>query len=117
MAAKTTTRRPVTRRRFSIYVVRLKKAVLTNRKFMRENPEYVRGKPCVYVGMSYLPAADRLEQHKNGVHHAGIVRKHHDGLIHVECRLTKPMTRNHALKRETRRAAELRKRGWAVWSK
>jgi hypothetical protein len=97
-------------------VVQLKEAVLKNRKFMHANPQYLHGKPRVYVGMTYLSAEERLEQHLKGVHAARIVRQFGDRLIKGECRLTKPISRNHALKREARRAADLRELGWAVWS-
>jgi hypothetical protein len=98
-------------------VVLLKESVLNSRKFMQANPHYVLGKPCVYVGVTYLSAQERFEQHMKGVHSARIVRKFGDQLIQAECRLTKPISRAHALKREARRTAELRELGWAVWSK
>lgn len=36
---------------YHVYVVELSNAVLLQNRFIRANPQYVIGKPCVYVGM------------------------------------------------------------------
>ena len=38
----------------NVYVVELSSEVLREAKFRRCNPDYVDGKPCVYVGMTGL---------------------------------------------------------------
>ena len=52
---------------FTIYVIDLKKNVLLNRAFLAANPDYVRGKPCVYVGLTAHTAEKRFTQHIDGV--------------------------------------------------
>ena len=40
------------RERHNVYVIELDKDVLYEAKFKKANPDYVTGKPCVYVGMT-----------------------------------------------------------------
>jgi hypothetical protein len=47
----------------SVYVVELSKEVLREAKFVRCNPGYVHGKPCVYVGMRGLDPDIRFDKH------------------------------------------------------
>jgi hypothetical protein len=101
---------------YTIYVIRLKRTVLDDGRFIERNPEYVAGKPCVYVGMTYLTCDARLEQHKAGIHSARIVKKFGKSCIHRLCRRTKPISRRHGLKREAKLAASLKEKGWGVWS-
>jgi len=42
------------RKHYHVYVVELSNDVLFNARFMRSNPDYQLGKPCVYVGMTGL---------------------------------------------------------------
>ena len=35
---------------YYVYVINLKKDVLNIKKFKDKNPDYIEGKPCVYVG-------------------------------------------------------------------
>ena len=42
------------RAKHHVYVVELSKDVLYEAKFIKSNPGYVTGKPCVYVGMTGL---------------------------------------------------------------
>ena len=35
-----------------VYVVELSRQVLSEARFMKANPDYLGGKPCVYVGMT-----------------------------------------------------------------
>jgi len=50
----------------NVYVIELDKSVLKRRKFLEANPKYIKGMPCLYVGMSSKPPAKRFEQHLNG---------------------------------------------------
>jgi hypothetical protein len=50
-----------------VYVVELSKDVLLNSRFMRSNPDYQPGKPCVYVGMTGLDPDVRFDKHKAGI--------------------------------------------------
>src|SRR5690349_1503221 len=42
------------RRQWTLYVIDLKKTVLRLNRFHAANPEYIPGKPCVYVGVTWL---------------------------------------------------------------
>ena len=39
---------------YHVYVVELSQEVLRQPRFIKSNPGYVAGKPCVYVGMTGL---------------------------------------------------------------
>ena len=49
---------------YSVYVIELSKDVLYEAKFKKCNPNYITGKPCVYVGMTGLDPDVRLDKHK-----------------------------------------------------
>jgi predicted GIY-YIG superfamily endonuclease len=61
--ARTAVRRKQVRR---LYVITLDPEVLWIREFRQENPGYIEGMPCVYVGMTIHDPGDRFEQHKTG---------------------------------------------------
>ena len=52
---------------YHVYVVELSNDVLLNARFMRSNPDYQPGKPCVYVGMTGLDPDVRFDKHKAGI--------------------------------------------------
>jgi len=51
------------RKQRNLYVITLDPEVLWIREFRHENPGYVEGMPCVYVGMTIHEPGDRFEQH------------------------------------------------------
>ncbi len=51
-----------------VYVIELSKDVLLEPRFRKNNPGYVEGKPCVYVGMTGLDPDVRFDKHKAGIH-------------------------------------------------
>ena len=51
------------RKQRNLYVITLDPDVLWVREFRHENPGYVEGMPCVYVGMTIHEPGDRFEQH------------------------------------------------------
>lgn len=55
------------RNHHSVYVVELSKDVLKESKFVKGNPDYIEGKPCVYVGMTGLDPDLRFDKHKAGI--------------------------------------------------
>ena len=55
------------RAKHHVYVVELSKDVLYEAKFVKSNPGYVTGKPCVYVGMTGLDPDVRFDKHKSGI--------------------------------------------------
>jgi hypothetical protein len=101
---------------WTLYVIDLKKTVLRVARFRAANPEYVVGKPCVYVGVTYLTARERFEQHTNGIHPAPIAADYGKHVRTRDCKMLRAMTRARAEKKEAAYAASLRKRGWGVWS-
>jgi hypothetical protein len=50
----------------NLYVITLDPEVLWIREFRQENPNYIEGMPCVYVGMTIHEPGDRFEQHMLG---------------------------------------------------
>ncbi|MGB5474482.1 MAG: hypothetical protein WBQ78_13540 [Gammaproteobacteria bacterium] len=50
----------------NLYVITLDPEVLWIREFRQENPGYIEGMPCVYVGMTVHDPGDRFEQHMLG---------------------------------------------------
>jgi len=50
----------------NLYVITLDPEVLWRKEFRQENPGYIEGMPCVYVGMTIHDPGDRFEQHKVG---------------------------------------------------
>jgi hypothetical protein len=101
---------------WTLYVIDLKKSVLGRQSFKAANPDYVAGKPCVYVGVTYLTAQERFEQHMNGIRSSRIVRVYGKHVRVKDCRILLTMTRAHAEKKEAAYAARLRARGWGAWS-
>jgi hypothetical protein len=51
-----------------------------------------------------------------GIHSARIVRSHGKHVRSRECRRLRTMTRARAERKEAAYAAQLRERGWGVWS-
>ncbi|MDH3900816.1 MAG: hypothetical protein OEU51_07205 [Gammaproteobacteria bacterium] len=50
----------------NLYVITLDPEVLWDKNFRQENPGYIEGMPCVYVGMTVHAPGDRFEQHMLG---------------------------------------------------
>jgi len=103
------------RRAHNIYVIELDKTVLDDKKFRDANPQYVKGKPCVYVGMTGRTPAERFEQHKSGYKAARIAKKYG---VRLKPRLFdrfNPMTYEEACSKEIWRARTLRRKGYGVW--
>ncbi len=54
------------KQRRNLYVITLDPEVLWRKEFRQENPGYVEGMPCVYVGITIHAPGDRFAQHKAG---------------------------------------------------
>ncbi len=118
-----TSKRKASTRHYSVYVIRLDPGVLEIPKFVRANPDYVKGRPCVYVGMTFHTPRFRLGQHLIG-RNAGypackLVTDFGIGLMPkiYDKYNAEPMTKSKAVKREVKLAKRLRKLGYAVWQK
>lgn len=60
----------------SLYVITLDPEVLWEKDFHEENPGYIEGMPCVYVGMTIHDPGDRFEQHRLGYRSSKYPRKY-----------------------------------------
>ena len=98
-----------------VYVVELDAAVLKIRRFRARNPGYVKGRPCVYVGMTGLPPGERFQNHKAGVKANWYVTKFGLGLLPELFAHLNPMPYEAAQTMEQDLADELQEKGWAVW--
>ena len=54
------------KQRRNLYVITLDPEVLWRKEFRQENPGYIEGMPCVYVGITIHAPGDRFAQHKAG---------------------------------------------------
>ena len=102
---------------FSVYVIALDSDVLRHPKFRKANPNYVAGKPCLYVGMTGKTPDERFQQHKSGYRASKYVKR--DGR-HLRRRLYErhnPLTHDEAISLEVTLAENLRAKGYAVWQK
>jgi hypothetical protein len=109
----------MTRYRYRVYIIDLKKSVWTRSKKFREmNPQYIDGKPCVYVGSTGVDVKKRFEQHLDGVWENNFARDYGKRLRETDMRKIRPRKNRRSIEqKEAEVAAELRSRGWAVWSK
>lgn len=98
-----------------MYVVELHREVLTERKFVRENPRRDPGKPCLYVGSTCLTPELRFRRHMRG-HKANPFVYRYGVRLRPEFYESYPdMTREEAELTERELALELRRRGYGVW--
>jgi predicted GIY-YIG superfamily endonuclease len=107
---------PSTRRKhYHVYVIELSKDVLYEARFKKCNPEYVTGKPCVYVGMTGLDPDARFDKHKAGIQSNRYVQKYGLRLLPEIYEAYNPMTYNEACDMEVEVAIDLREGGYGVW--
>tara|TARA_X000000368_G_C22950400_1_gene676359 strand:- start:364 stop:726 length:363 start_codon:yes stop_codon:yes gene_type:complete len=109
---------------FYIYVIELDKSILKLKAFRKENPDYIEGKPCVYVGYSSKTPEERFRQHINGARNKRgplFSRKAKKYGLRLKPRLYRshnPMeNKEEAMAMEVKKARRLRKRGYGVWQK
>ncbi len=98
----------------NLYVITLDPEVLWRREFRHENPGYIQGMPCVYVGMTIHVPGDRFQQHKLGYRSSKYPRYYG---IELALELMDGFDAG-ALPEEEREAALadwLRRQGVAVW--
>ncbi|MEY3395663.1 MAG: hypothetical protein RL346_1899 [Verrucomicrobiota bacterium] len=102
---------------FRIYVVRLSDEVLQVKRFRAANPNYKRGKPCYYVGMTGRTPDERFAQHLEGYKSCSLVRKFGQHLARKKFEGIPPLCHAEAVKMEVSHAEALRAQGHAVWQK
>ena len=105
----------VRRKRYHVYVVELSSDVLLNARFMRSNPDYQPGKPCVYVGMTGLDPDVRFDKHKAGIQANRYVLEFGQRLLPEIYELYNPLTYDEARSLEVELAIDLREGGFGVW--
>ena len=103
------------RNHYHVYVVELSKDVLYEPRFRRANPDYVTGKPCVYVGMTGLDPDVRFDKHKAGIQANRYVQRFGLRLRPDLYEIYDPMPYDAARDLEVELAIDLRESGYGVW--
>ncbi|MFD1711045.1 hypothetical protein FVQ98_00460 [Ottowia sp. GY511] len=98
-----------------MYVIELSPEVLNEARFLRSNPGYVSGKPCVYVGMTGLDPDVRFDKHKAGIQHNRYVLRYGQRLLPDLYEGFNPLRYDEAAAREVEIGIDLRSAGWGVW--
>lgn len=98
-----------------VYVVELSKDVLNEPRFRKNNPGYIDGKPCVYVGMTGLDPDLRFDRHKAGIQSNAYVFKYGLRLLPDLYEGFNPMRYKDAVDKEVEVAIDLRSAGFGVW--
>ena len=98
----------------SVYAVELDRAVWKNRAFRERNPGGASG-GCLYIGVTGLSPAKRVERHRLGTQSSRFVRAHG---LRLRLDLVEGFSRlpyRIAASMEPKLAAWLRAQGFAVW--
>jgi len=101
--------------RYSVYVVQLSDAVWNEPRFRKANPDYVLGKPFVYVGMTGLDPDIRFDKHKADIQANRFVRDYGMRLVPALYEAFNPMPYDGARDMEVELAIGLREAGYGVW--
>ena len=103
------------RKNHHVYVVELSNEVLSKPRFMKSNPNYRPGKPCVYVGMTGLDPDVRFDKHKAGIQSNRYVQEFGLHLLPELYELYNPLTYEDARSLEVELGIDLRAGGYGVW--
>jgi hypothetical protein len=103
------------RNHYHVYVIELSKDVLCKGRFSKANPGYVKGKPCVYVGMTGLDPDVRFDKHKAGIQSNRYVQQFGLRLLPELYEVYNPMPYDGARDMEVELAIGLREAGYGVW--
>ena len=98
-----------------VYVVELSKDILYDRRFIKANPDYQPGKPCVYVGMTGLDQDLRFDRNKAGIQSNKYVKDFGLQLLPELYEVHNPMPYEDARYMEVDLAIRLRESGFGVW--
>ena len=102
--------------KYFVYVIELDSKVADNKNFHINNPRYIKGNGCVYVGQSSREPKIRFEQHKEGYKSNNYAKIYGLRLRPELYEKYNPIpTRKDAEKIEKMLSLELRKRGIGVW--
>ncbi len=100
---------------YYVYVIELSKDVLFEGKFKKCNPDYILGKPCVYVGMTGLNPDVRFDKHKAGIQSNRYVKQYGLQLLPDLYEGFNPMAYADASDKEVEIGIDLRSAGFGVW--
>ena len=103
------------KRHHHVYVVELSKDVLLEPRFRKNNPDYMAGKPCVYVGMTGLDPDVRFDKHKAGIQSNSYVQHYGLRLLPDLYEAFNPMSYKDAVDKEIEIGIDLRSAGFGVW--
>lgn len=98
-----------------VYVIELSGGVLDEPRFRKANPDYVAGRPCVYVGMTGLNPDLRFDKHKAGIQSNRFVMEYGLRLLPELYEMYNPMPYDGARDMEVELAVGLREAGYGVW--
>jgi hypothetical protein len=98
-----------------VYVIELSKDVLFEPKFIKANPHYVSGRPCVYVGMTGQDPDTRFDKHKAGIKANKFAQIYGLRLMPEIYETLNPMPYGDAQYMEVDLAIRLREAGYGVW--
>ena len=103
------------RRHYHVYVIELDRRVMEEPRFIKANPGYRAGKPCVYVGMTGIDPDVRFDKHKAGIQANRYVQRFGVRLLPEIYEAYNPMTYDAARDMEVELAIDLREGGYGVW--
>ena len=100
---------------YHVYVIELSKDVLYERRFKEANPDYISGKPCVYIGMTRLDPDARFDKNKAGIQSNRYFQQFGLRLLPNLYEVYNPMPYDDARDMEVELAISLRDAGFGVW--
>ena len=100
---------------YSVYVIELAPKVWNIARFRRCNPDYLLGKPFVYVGMTGLDIDQRFDKHKAGIQSSRYARDFGLRLLPKLYEMYNPMPYEGARDMEIELGIALREAGYGVW--
>ena len=100
---------------YSVYVIELAPEVWNIARFRRCNPDYMLGKPFVYVGMTGLDIDQRFDKHKAGIQSSRYARDFGLRLLPRLYEMYNPMPYEGARDMEVELGIALREAGYGVW--
>ena len=100
---------------YSVYVIELAPEVWNIARFRRCNPDYLLGKPFVYVGMTGLDIDQRFDKHKAGIQASRYARDFGLRLLPRLYEMYNPMPYDGARDMEVELGIALREAGYGVW--
>jgi hypothetical protein len=100
---------------YHVYVIELDDRVWNVARFRRANPEYVLGRPFVYVGMTGLDPDLRFDKHKAGIQANSYVQAYGLRLLPTLYERYNPMRYDEARAMEVELGIRLRSLGYGVW--